>query len=206
MAQLKNIIFDLGGVLLNLDVPRCMDELEQIGLHEVRKWMTGTNEAGFFKEYESGLLSTVQFRDKIRQWVGHDLSDEKIDGIWNCMLKDIPTHKLDLLLDLKRGYNLYLLSNTNELHWQVCIGKFEYKRMHVQDYFTRIFLSFQMHQVKPDTGIFQTVLSEAGLIAEETLFVDDSMENCRAAASLGVNILHYIPGSDLNMQLQKIIK
>lgn len=98
------------------------------------------------------------------------------------------------------------LSNTNELHWQVCTGKFACKGRRVQDYFTRIFLSFQMHLVKPDTEIFREVLKEAGLMAEETLFVDDSEVNCQAAASLGINVFHYIPGDDLAVQLQEIIE
>lgn len=122
------------------------------------------------------------------------------------MLKDVPAYKLDLLWSLRKDYNLYLLSNTNELHWQVCTGKFAYRDRQVQDYFARIFLSFQMHLVKPDTEIFREVLNEAGLMAEETLFVDDSIANCQAAASLGINVLHYIPGNDLAVQLQKIIE
>lgn len=206
MSQLKNIIFDLGGVLLNLDVARCMDGLERIGLHEVRKWITGTNEAGFFKEYECGLLTTAQFRDEIRKWTSRPLADGEIDGIWNSMLKDIPPYKLELLCDLRKKYNLFLLSNTNELHWQVCTGQFACNGMRVQDYFTRIFLSFQMHLAKPDVEIFRVVCDTAGIEAEESLFVDDSMENCRAAASLGIHTLHYTPGDDLKMQLQKIIE
>lgn len=206
MSQLRNIIFDLGGVLLDLDVAGCMDKLEQIGLHEVRKWMTGTNESGFFKDYEAGLLTTVQFRNRIREWTGCSLPDVEIDGSWNSMLKDIPAYKLELLWSLKKKYNLYLLSNTNELHWQKCTGKFACKGRQVQDYFVRIFLSFQMHQVKPDVEIFQEVLEEAGLIAEETLFIDDSMSNCLAAASLGIKVLHYVPGDELDVQLQKIIE
>ena len=206
MNRLKNIIFDLGGVLLDLDVPGCMEELERIGLHEVWKWMTGTNESGFFKDYEAGILTTVQFREHIRQWTGCSLPDADIDRIWNRMLKDVPAYKLDLLWSLRKDYNLYLLSNTNELHWQVCTGKFSYRDRQVQDYFARIFLSFQMHLVKPDTEIFREVLNEAGLMAEETLFVDDSIANCQAAASLGINVLHYIPGNDLAVQLQKIIE
>lgn len=205
MSLLKNIIFDLGGVLLDLDVPGCMNSLEKIGLNEVRRWMTGTNEKGFFNRYESGLLTTVQFREAIRQWTGRNLLDEDIDKAWNSMLRDIPEEKLDLLLSLKKNYKLFLLSNTNELHWQVCAAKFVYKGMEVQDYFSHVFLSFQMHLVKPDKEIFRLVLEEGGLLAEETLFIDDSVENCQAAVSVGMNAVHYIPGDNLNMQLQKYI-
>ena len=175
MRQFKNIIFDLGGVLLDLDINRCMTEFEKVGLHDIRRWMTGTNELGFLKEYECGGLTTLQFREKIREEAGRALS------------------------------RLYLLSNTNDLHWNVCIPKFEYRGLRVGDFFTHVFLSYQMHQAKPDIVIFQTVLKEAKLLPEETLFIDDSLENCRAAASLGINVFHYVPGDDLEMQLLNFI-
>lgn len=117
----------------------------------------------------------------------------------------IPEYKLELLLTLRKKYRLYLLSNTNDLHWNVCIPKFEYRGLRVGDFFTHVFLSYQMHQAKPDIVIFQTVLKEAKLLPEETLFIDDSLENCRAAASLGINVFHYVPGDDLEMQLLNFI-
>lgn len=205
MNQIKNIIFDLGGVLLDLDVHRCLERLEGIGLHEVRQWMTGTNEKGFFKEYECGTLTTEQFRDRIREEVGRELPDEEIDRIWNSMLKEIPDYKFELLLKLKENYNLYLLSNTNDLHWKECAGKFIYKGMPMLDCFTQVFLSYRMHLAKPDVEIFQTVLKEAGLKADEVLFIDDSEENCQAAAKLGIGVCHYVPGDNLEVQLQKFI-
>lgn len=205
MSQIKNIIFDLGGVLLDLDVNRCMERLEGIGLHGVRQWMTGTNEKGFFKEYECGMLNTVQFRNVIREEAGRELPDAEIDQIWNSMLKDIPDYKFELLLKLQKNYKLYLLSNTNDLHWEYCADKFAYKGMLMLDCFTRVFLSFQMHLVKPDAEIFQTVLKEAGIKAEETLFVDDSKDNCQAASLLGIKVFHYVPGDNLEIQLQNFI-
>lgn len=205
MSQIKNIIFDLGGVLLDLDVNRCMERLEGIGLHGVRQWMTGTNEKGFFKEYECGMLTTVQFRNRIREEVGRELPDAEIDQIWNSMLKDIPDYKFELLLKLQKNYKLYLLSNTNDLHWEYCTDKFAYKGMSMLDCFTRVFLSFQMRLAKPDAEIFQTVLKEAGVKAEETLFVDDSKDNCQAASLLGIKVFHYVPGDNLEIQLQNFI-
>lgn len=205
MSQIKNIIFDLGGVLLDLDVNRCMERLEGIGLHGVRQWMTGTNEKGFFKEYECGMLTTGQFRSRICEEAGRELPDAEIDQIWNSMLKDIPGYKFELLLKLQKNYKLYLLSNTNDLHWEYCADKFTYKGMSMLDCFTRVFLSFQMRLAKPDAEIYRTVLKEAGIKAEETLFVDDSKDNCQAASLLGVRVFHYAPEDNLEIQLQNFI-
>lgn len=102
-------------------------------------------------------------------------------------------------------YNLYLLSNTNDLHWKECAGKFTYKGMPMLDCFTQVFLSYRMHLAKPDVEIFQTVLKEAGLKTDEVLFIDDSEENCQAAAKLGIGVCHYVPGDNLEVQLQKFI-
>ncbi len=195
--QICNIIFDWGGVLIDLDTEDCIKSFERLGA-DVKKLLTGTNELGVFRAYESGMLDTACFRQEIRRLIGKYVPDEEIDKAWNTQLKSIPAEKLDLLLELNKRYNLYLLSNTNELHWRCGAKAFDYKGNKVQDYFKRIFLSFRMRLAKPDTRIFSTALLEAGLKAEETLFIDDSDANCRAAASTGMHVCHYIVGDDLN--------
>ena len=132
-------------------------------------------------------------------------ASQGIDQIWNAMLKDIPDYKFELLLKLQENYKLYLLSNTNDLHWEHCADKFVYKGMQMLGCFTRVFLSYQMHLAKPDAEIFRTVLKEAGIKAEETLFVDDSKDNCQAASLLGIKVFHYVPGDNLEIQLQNFI-
>lgn len=195
--QIRNIIFDWGGVLIDLDTEGCIEAFRRLGA-DVKALLTGTNELGVFSAYESGALDTAGFHQEIRRIIGKEVSDEEIDKAWNTQLKSIPAGKLDLLLELKAHYNLYLLSNTNELHWLCGTKAFRYKGHEVQDYFKQIFLSFRMHLAKPDPQIFLTALKEAGLKAEETLFVDDSPVNCQAAASAGLHTFHYVPGNDLN--------
>lgn len=198
-TKIHNIIFDWGGVLIDLDTERCIQAFTQLGA-DVKKFLTGTNELGIFSAYESGELDTSGFHDKIRLIIDKPISDEKIDKAWNTQLKSIPTEKLELLLRLKSHYNLYLLSNTNELHWQCGIKAFCYKGYEVKDYFKQIFLSYRMHLAKPDPQIFLTVLKEADINAEETLFIDDSPVNCKAAESVGIQSYHYIPGTPLDIE------
>lgn len=203
---LKNIIFDLGGVLLDLDMERCFNAFEQAGLTDVRRWLTGTNELGFFSDYECGRISTEAFRRQLRSRLAATVTDEETDRIWNSMLVSIPQEKQALLEELTRHYRLFLLSNTNELHWQHCTEHvFRANGKDVLSCFDQTFLSFRMGMAKPDVEIFSTVVREAGLEASETLFIDDAPANCTAAGQAGLHALHYRPGTGLRQLLNTVL-
>ena len=198
--NIRHIIFDLGGVLLNLDVEGCTRAFEKAGLKDIRSILTGTNEGGIFSEYERGEIGTPEFRDGIRQLASQSLTDDEIDRMWVNELLDIPQEKLDLLVSLRSKYDIYLLSNTNELHWQhVVESLLPQQNYRVEDLFKETFLSFRMKLAKPDPEIFREVLRQAGLKPEETLFIDDSAVNCQAAQSVSIQTEHYKPGNDLSL-------
>lgn len=198
--NIRHIIFDLGGVLLNLDVEGCTRAFEKAGLKDIRSVLTGTNEGGIFSEYERGEIGTPEFRDGIRQLASQSLTDDEIDRMWVNELLDIPQEKLDLLVSLRSKYDIYLLSNTNELHWQhVVESLLPQQNYRVKDLFKETFLSFRMKLAKPDPEIFREVLRQAGLKPEETLFIDDSAVNCQAAQSVSIQTEHYKPGNDLSL-------
>ena len=198
--KIRHIIFDLGGVLLNLDVEGCTRAFEKAGLKDIRSVLTGTNEGGIFSEYERGEIGTPEFRDGIRQLASQSLTDDEIDRMWVNELLDIPQEKLDLLVSLRSKYDIYLLSNTNELHWQhVVESLLPPQNYRVEDLFKETFLSFRMKLAKPDPEIFREVLRQAGLKPEETLFIDDSAVNCQDAQSVGIQTEHYKPGNDLSL-------
>lgn len=198
--NIRHIIFDLGGVLLNLDVEGCTRAFEKAGLKDIRSVLTGTNEGGIFSEYERGEIGTPEFRDGIRQLASQSLTDDEIDRMWVNELLDIPQEKLDLLVSLRSKYDIYLLSNTNELHWQhVVESLLPQQNYRVEDLFKETFLSFRMKLAKPDPEIFREVLRQAGLKPEETLFIDDSAVNCQVAQSVGIQTEHYKPGNDLSL-------
>lgn len=189
---IKNLIIDLGGVLIDLDRQRCLDNFNKLGLPDVEHALDFCRQQDYLHSYEKGLLTTVDFRNVIREKIGRLVTDARIDAAWNSFLVGIPTYKLELLLELRKDYVVYLLSNTNELHWKwICKNAFPYKTFRVEDYFEHIFLSFEMKMAKPEPDIFNRVLNEAGLIPEETFFIDDSADNCRAAQSLGIST--YMP-------------
>ena len=196
--KIRNIVFDLGGVLVDLDFKAAINGLQKAGFANVKEQLQAFDCKGIFQKFELGEMTADEFRSAIRENSTVSLTDEKVDGLWNAMLLEVPREKLELILHLRGKYMVYLLSNTNSIHWDyVCKNAFNYRGFRVNDYFEETFLSYEMHLSKPDKAIFQKVLEEANLLPEETLFIDDSEANCKAASELGIHTHHYHIGEDL---------
>lgn len=194
---IKNLIIDFGGVLIDLNRQRCIENFKRLGLPDVEVVLDIYHQQDFFQKYEKGLITSAEFRDVIREKIGKPVTDAQIDDAWNSFLVSIPAAKLDLLLNLRKDYVVYLLSNTNEIHWQwSCQHAFPYKTFRVENYFEHIYLSYEMNMAKPDAEIFQKVLDDTGIIPAETLFIDDSTANCRAAEALGITTYTPQAGED----------
>lgn len=186
--NIKNLIIDFGGVLIDLDRERCIENFRKLGMPDVEEMLHDSHQEGFLLLHEKGLIDAAEFREGIRQRIGKPVSDEAIDEAWNSFLVGIPAYKLDLLLELRQHYVVYLLSNTNDIHWEwSCKNAFPHKGFRVEDYFEQIFLSYRMKMAKPDPEIFERVLAETGIDPAETLFIDDSDANCRTAQALGIS-------------------
>ena len=197
--NIKNIVFDLGGVLVDLDFKAAINGLQEAGFANVKEQLQAFDRDGIFQKFELGEMTADEFRSAIRENSTVALTDEEVDNLWNLMLLEIPREKLELILELRGKYMVYLLSNTNSIHWDyVCKNAFNYRGFRVEDYFEETFLSYKMHLAKPDKAIFEKVLSDANLLAEETLFIDDSEANCKAAQEVGIHAHHYHVGDDLN--------
>jgi FMN phosphatase YigB (HAD superfamily) len=189
----KNLIFDLGGVILDLSVAHTLksfSELSGISQQEVHKIFTTSPG---FNEYEKGAMGDPAFRDYIRDIYKVNASDEAIDNCWNAMLRGIPIIKLKLLQQLKEQYTVLLLSNTNEIHLSyinnVMLPGITTERS-LDVYFHKAYYSHRMLKRKPDREIFEQVLEENCLIAGETLFLDDNASNIEGAASVGIKTVH----------------
>ena len=197
--NIKNIVFDLGGVLVDLDFKAAINGLQEAGFANVKEQLIAFDRGGIFQKFELGEMTADEFRTAIRENSTVTLTDEEVDNLWNLMLLEIPREKLELILELRSKYMVYLLSNTNAIHWDyVCKNAFNYRGFRMEDYFEETFLSFEMHLAKPDKAIFEKVLSEANLLPEETLFIDDSEANCKAAEEVGIHAHHYHIGDDLS--------
>jgi putative hydrolase of the HAD superfamily len=191
--KIRNIIFDLGDVILNIDVPIASKSFAELSGREQNEILTIFKESEIFRQFETGLMDEPTFRNYVREILNFpDLSDEAIDTAWNSLLLDLPHERVELLKKLATEYRLFLLSNTSSIHItqvnKILEASTGVKRL--EDLFEIVFLSYEMGLMKPDARIYQEVLDKAGLKAEETLFLDDNADNIRSAAQLGIETIH----------------
>ncbi len=186
---IKNLIFDLGGVILDLDVPKTIGEFARVsGLTPEEVAHRFRYSDGFLK-YERGEIGDVEFRDFVRELYAVSIPDDDLDACWNAMLLGIPADKLALLLTLRRKYTVFLLSNTNTIHLNYINSMILPPSDAVpslDSYFDRAYYSHFMGKRKPEREIFEQVLDENRLLAQESLFLDDNAENIEGARIVGL--------------------
>ena len=189
LMNYKNIIFDLGNVLVKLDEAATMRAFEALGWPKkdhIREYAEGQR---LFQAMGVGQMSNKQFFDAFRATTHSNVTDRQITDATNAMLLYIPEEKKRKLLQLReRGHRVFLLSNTIDLHWQYCKNNlFPMDQYGVDDYFEKTFLSQEMHMKKPDDEIFQQVVKDAAMDPGATLFIDDLEVNCEAAERNGIH-------------------
>lgn len=195
-----NVIFDLGGVLLDLDQPGMFSAFREIGIPDFEKFFTIQSQTPAFDQLETGHFTPAQFREALRSALGVQLADHLLDQAWNKILGTIPEARIDMLRRLRRERRTFLLSNTNAIHAQ----KFheDLRRLHgadhLSEFFERAFFSFELGLRKPHVEIYQRVLELSGLTAKHTLFIDDSEKNILGALEAGLNCLHLRPGMEIS--------
>jgi putative hydrolase of the HAD superfamily len=191
--MIKNLIFDMGNVIIDIDIPRTIHAFGQrIGLGPVEAERL-FREKAFFHQFEIGELDEEDFRDLLRQEFGTDWTDADITTSWCLLLLDLPAERLELLTKLKERYRLFLLSNTNSIHIPEISRRAAELGYDFRGLFEKLYLSHEMKLMKPDLAIFQRVLDDAGLVPEETVFIDDSLPNVEAAEALGIRGIHLHP-------------
>lgn len=188
--MLKNIIFDLGGVLLTIEQTKTIEAFARLGWKKADPMNISQGGYPIFENIETGTDSAAQFRENIRARISGQLSDDEIDHAWCAMLIDFPSAIIETLIDLKSKYNLYLLSNTNEIHLKRFRNIFFDNNGYLFDnLFIKAYYSHEIGYRKPNLEAFVRVLDDASLKPEQTLFVDDLIANTNAAESLGMKVL-----------------
>tara|TARA_R110002126_G_scaffold291794_1_gene458708 strand:- start:18939 stop:19538 length:600 start_codon:yes stop_codon:yes gene_type:complete len=189
MNKIKNIVFDLGGVIMNLDVPRTIKAFNQIGINNIVNDTGHHYQHSFFYDFEIDLISEDQFLESLQKLSDKTLEFSVIKEAWNAMILDIPEDRIDFIKSLKENYNLFLLSNTNSIHQLKYLSDFEQKYK-FNDLFQTAYYSHEIGIRKPDQKVFHFILEDSRLIPEETLFVDDSLENINSADKSDINTFH----------------
>ncbi len=203
--MIKNIIFDLGGVLVKLDKEACIDSFKKLGFFEFGRILNEYVQKGIFLDFEKGLISADDFRAFVRKNTDLIVSDNEINKAMADFLIEIPKVKLDTILRLKKNYKVFLLSNTNPIAINAVRCFFEIEGRKMEDYFDEMFLSYKMKLAKPDVTIFSKVLEYADILADESLFIDDSQANIDSASSLGYKTLLVNHESDLDKEINTLL-
>lgn len=188
LETVKAIIFDLGGVIINIDPSLTYKAFDSLGISQIDKQFTYTHQEKVFKDFEVGAITIDAFRNSFRKFIEQPVSDEAIDKAWNTLLLDIPQHRIELLKRLNSKYETYLLSNTNSIHTQ-SINNYlakEHGLKSLDSLFDKCYFSQEIGVRKPDAEAFEYVLNAHNLTSESTLFLDDNADNVKAANSLGM--------------------
>ena len=208
MTPIKNIIFDLGNVLYDIDFTKTYKAFEALGIPDFENHFTLNKSDELFFDLEKGLSSELDFYDRFRKLFSIDLSDKQIGNAWNALLIGFRKESIDWVKANNQLFTTYLYSNTNQLHYDHFIVQFE-KEIGGDPFnslFKKPYYSHEMGQRKPDPASFTFILEKEGLVAAETLFIDDNEPNVIAAASVGLQVLHLKPGMLIEKELIDLLK
>ena len=198
MNKVKNIVFDLGGVIVTLDQPQAVRRFEELGVKNAAQLLDPYTQTGIFGDLEIGKIGTDTFRRELSKLAGRELTYQDCCYAWQGYVGEVPERNLVALDKLRReGYRLILLSNTNPFMMEfVLSGRFDGKGRSLAQYVDTMYLSYQMKVMKPDETFFRRVLMSEKIIPSETLFVDDGPRNVAAASQIGIRTFCPENGSD----------
>lgn len=204
MQPIKNIIFDLGGIFMNLNFKLTEQAFIDLGIKEFPQMFNQHHSNDLFEELETGKISEDSFYRKFREATQTNLANEQIKTAWNALLLNFPPERLQWLEKVRTQYKVYLFSNTNIIHYEAFreILVRENNCTDFDNYFIKAYYSHDLGLRKPHIESFQKILEEQGLAAAETLFIDDTLKNIEGAQKAGLQTLHLVaPRTVLDLDL-----
>lgn len=197
--NVKAIIFDFGGIFINLNYGATIDAFKKLGIENFDELYSQAQQSNLFDNYETGKISSQRFLNGLLNFLPANTTPNQIVDAWNAMLLDIESDKVSLLAELRKSYQVYLLSNTNDLHidvafrrWQNTIGQ------PIHESFDKIYLSHEVGLRKPNKEIFELVCSENSLDPTQTLFIDDTEQHINGARLIGLQTHLHITNASLH--------
>lgn len=206
--KIKNLLFDLGGVIMDLDRQRCVDALNDLGMKDAGEFLGLYGQKGDFLALERGDIDAEEFYRRVHPLFDRPVTDGEIRDAFNRFLIGIPAHRLEALRRLRaEGYGIYLLSNTNPIMMESKIAEeFAQEGLTMHDYFDGEVCSYKAKCYKPEPEIFRYTAEKCGIRPEETLFFDDSQANVDAAVAEGWNAALVPPGSEFTEILSTFLQ
>jgi glucose-1-phosphatase len=187
----QNLIFDLGGVIINIEMSNTVLEFSRITGKSVEEISERIKALQIYYRYEVGELDDLSFRELIRGFIGSDVDDQTIDKAWNALLLDIPAERIQVLKKLKKSHKLFLLSNTNPIHFKEVENIL--RRTTGDSFYTlfdKLYLSYDIRLIKPEKEVYKYVLNDQNIKAADSVFIDDNLINVEAASDLGIKGVH----------------
>lgn len=205
--MIKNIVFDMGGVIVDIDTDKAIRRLEMLGVVNDNGMINPYQQKGYFLEYEEGKITTSEFCRRLSEQAENSLSEEQIRESIMCALINVAGFKLDYLRELRSRYKLYLLSNTNEMvmRWARSSGFSSYGKP-ISDYFDKVYTSYELGKSKPGRAIFHAMIDDSGMKPDETLFIDDSVDNIHTAFRLGFRTYCPVNGEDWREAVNNLLE
>ncbi len=196
--SIKNIIFDLGGVIMDIDFNRTIEAFKDLGAENFEQLFSWEKQVNLFNKMDRGEVSPGEFRNEIRSITGLNISDQQIDDAWMKILSKVPYSRIQLLREVKGNYNSYLLSNTNMIHMENFRQdlQVDFGVSGIEVLFDRSYLSYEVGMRKPEKRIFEHVIENNNLDVSEILFIDDTPQHIESASSLGINTYLFKPGEE----------
>jgi HAD superfamily hydrolase (TIGR01509 family) len=207
MSSIKNIIFDFGGVILNIDYKLTAEAFVQLGLENFNQIYTQLSQTDLFDEFETGKISADEFIKALQIYIPH-ADKTSIIQAWNAMLLDLPKQKIIFIQQLRKKYKCLLFSNTNALHESSfnTIVKNTLGTENLDAFFDKVYLSHTLQHRKPNTAGFLHILKDQNIKGEETLFIDDSPQHITGAQLAGLHTLYLPKDKDLIAELHQILE
>jgi putative hydrolase of the HAD superfamily len=206
-STIRNIVFDLGAVIIPIDFQRTFQAFSAISNLSVESLAYKYHSSEFFVEFEKGLIGNYVFIQHLRKLLdlSGNVEEKSIIEAWNKLLFPIPKERIQRIQELGKKYNLYLLSNTNPIHIKEVntILKKSSGVSFLEDLFIHTYYSYDIGLIKPSTAIYEHVLNTSQLIANETLFLDDNFDNIQSALSIGIQAVHVTESMDMLSILKK---